>query len=287
MIIFKEIITYIHILINMFNSSNLENTLDFTNPSEIQKFNTRTSSSHDHKHIVQKLSKCEFETMANPKNQLVSNYGTETIKIYVENDKKNPLKTSTLILNHGKAIGDLRLCLKVETNENIIISDLIESIELSIGPTTFEKIYGHSIMQLLKMNNMEMTQIENEIVLPLPFGLTTGNNIIFKELLKNNDIRLHITFTSKYKIIQKNISCVYYFYENSVKMEEKFNEYYMNFKNVNLENRYLHLYNFSEISICTLKNNNIANFCVCHPIKDLMFYFIDDDNKIVTSLFIF
>jgi len=253
------------------------------------------SSNDVSQHVLYDLSNDEFQMMRNVKSKFGKNYAKyeRNIDIPFKCDITNfrGRRISVPIQNYGKSFNNLKLVLKLsndnEINKKINIGNLLNDIDLLCGGSLIDRINGNFIEPLLKMNNMSYTQIDQMIIIPLPFDIVSNELCIVNELSKWFDKRLEINFADDYDIIDVQLFATFYEYDNIIKLDDNLLKYYSKLdpfeheiKNIN--SKFINLIKINQQNHYTYnltKNEYSLNFN--HPLTDIYFYFIDDDNNII------
>lgn len=105
----------------------------------------------------------------------------------------------------GDALNNIICKIKINSDKRIQIEKIFDYIELEIGGMSIDKIYGSCIEALLKIYELSYTEHNNQIILPIPFGITSGNNIIVDGIILFHNCRLKIKFGSEYTIVDNLI----------------------------------------------------------------------------------
>lgn len=144
--------------------------------------------------------------------------------------KKSGKYAVTVKSENGKAFNNIRIVVKVKQNNHakILIHKLLYSIEILIGGRSYDKIHGHSIEVLQQLFKLTNTQNNDEIIINIPFGISTKNNIIFLDLLENHDVRIVVDFHNIYEIEYANIVASFYTCNHDILLNEQLLKYHNN-----------------------------------------------------------
>jgi hypothetical protein len=155
----------------------------------------------------------------------IGKYSVEDVVFPIEITKPN-CKTNVQILKHGKAFNDIRLVVlldNINLTSKVNIWDIIKTVEIDVGGCSFDKLSGYAIDILLKKQNKSFTQFGNEIIIPIPFDIISGERLIFLDLIKHNKTRIFVEFGQK--CIEKSHLIVSYYDYDEVKCHDSLLKY--------------------------------------------------------------
>jgi len=227
------------------------------------------------KHLLHYLSNDEIQIKRNIKSKFGENYGKYEKEMTFDSNITNfsGKKISIKIQNHEKPFNDLKLVIKVndiETNTKICIGNLFKKIEFQYKNMSVESITGHFIEPMLQLYELVYTQINDIIVIPLPFDIISNNLCIVDACSKYFDKQLNIDFESKYYISDVKLFATLYEYydDNLLKYHE--NTY---FTPIKISKNYNYKYDLSTQKEYQLYFDN--------PLTDMIFFFVDENNNII------
>jgi len=252
----------------------------------------------NNKHLIQRISKEEFNILHNQKECLPDNYFQEDIELPIDCIKKSS-KRSVQLLRNGKAYNNIRLIMpiKYDNADDINVDDILQAVEFKSGTKVIDIINGKNLTMLLKMQNLSCTIANGMIIIPLPFDITSENNLFICALSQYYEQRINIEFGNKYDIgPDGGLLITYYSYNDHISPEPK-NIFVQNppYNSSITNNIPLHaidhvqLFSFSDsyfhphvmqiYESARYRTNYLIGWK--HPIESLIFSFFDENKNII------
>lgn len=103
---------------------------------------------------------------------------------------------SAQVIQEGVAFNNLRMEIEFDEtpNESLMKSlknnnffDIINFIEIQLGSYMFDKFDCYSLGVILDKNNLSCEQVGNKVIIPIPFDLISGDNVIWLNINGKGD----------------------------------------------------------------------------------------------------
>lgn len=97
-------------------------------------------------------------------------------------------------------------------SEILTPADVLKSIDLELQGSAYDMFDKYSLEVALMKNNLVCTQVGNKLTIPLPFDITSGNNVLWLNFFNKPNFHersLIVCFNRKYKFTANIIGCFY------------------------------------------------------------------------------
>ncbi len=174
-------------------------------------------------HLLYRITDEEFKLLDGCKQHIEKNkYCKFDTTIPIKEIKRGG-KISVELNVNGHAFNEIRLVMNFATDNTKLIElhELIKYVELLIGGMQHDKLSGYMLEILAKKYNRACVQTKRQIIMPILFDITSGENVVFRELHLRHYVHIGIEFgkaNEMINVIDGNLIITEYKYPKRIEL---------------------------------------------------------------------